>query len=200
MMLGDVTPYLEKPGEVLAIDALKDGIRFAIKNGSYMEALEMLQLSRRMLLNLEQELDLRKACLSTVILHLACGDGDKAEQSMAELATEVPCFSGTEDYECASNILAAYADKDEDALKVCKKSDRVLTLDPSMVRMFAGLHVDGAEIDGSFSTRGALDLNEVSTSGGGGRKPAAVADLNDSPKHTGAAAQPVADDDDTDLC
>ena len=53
-----------------------------------------------------------------MILHLGCGNGDKAEKSMGELAAEADCFSGTDDYECASNILAAYADKDEEALKV----------------------------------------------------------------------------------
>jgi len=171
MMLGTVTPMLDKAGQVLAIDALREGFQFAIRNGSYDEARQILDLFRQFTEELQQYSDLKRACLSTVILHLASGDGPAAEASANKLARQHPCFAGTDDFDCALDILSAYADKDEEALKKQKKNERVLMLDPSLIRVFAGMHADGAKVDGSYSTKQVLDLGndepDSPTSGGG---------------------------------
>jgi len=185
MQMGTVTIYLEQAGKVLAIDAFREAISFSVRNQSFSEAIELLQLFRRFLIDLDQMQDLRKACLSTVILHLANGDGAAAESSMKTLYDEAESFRGSDDYEIATDILSAFADRDDTALLACKKHDRILTLDPAVVRCFGRLNTSAATIHSSFSTKQVLDLNnegpggdsgDLDLTGGNATKPAAPAD------------------------
>jgi len=182
-MLATVTIHLEKPGKVLALDAVREGINFCVKNSSFSDALELMAIYRRFCIEIDQHLELAKACIGTIVLHLANGDGESAGAAVNELTQEVPSFLGTEDYAAITDVLAAYADGDEEALKKSKKNERLLRLDTPMVRCVAGLSVTGANVDASLSYNKVLDLN---------------GEAGGAPKHVDLGADP--DDEGTELC
>jgi len=111
MRLGTVTPFLDQAGKVIAIDALREGFQFGCRQRKFPETLEILSLFRNFGAELGQHTDVRKSCLSTVILLLACGDGPAAQVAVNELAGEFEAFPATDDYDTALDILGAFADQ-----------------------------------------------------------------------------------------
>jgi len=151
MLLGEVTIHLDKAGKIYAMDALRPGVAFAAKVQRFDKALELLQVYRKFTFELEQTLELCKACLTTVIMYLAAGDGAGASSALESLSGEYGDFSVSEDYQAGADILAAYADKDDEELQKLKKGDRVMRLDQPVVRCMFNLHVDGATVDAKMS-------------------------------------------------
>jgi hypothetical protein len=97
-------------------------------------------------------------------------------------------------------ILGAYADRDEEALKAIKKGARVATLDSCVVRCFVGMSATEAMIDGSFSTKQVLDLGNEGPDTPTGRGDELDLGGFSASSPGGNAKKPAPQDDDDDLC
>jgi len=144
-----LAPFMDKAGKVGALDGVRDGFMFGIGSKSFGDVVEMLKLYIQLTADLEQETELVKACLTTVVIHLASGDGQAAGQAFNSLTETVPMFHGSEEWTLAEKILGAYGDKDEDALTAAKKLPVVLKLDRVVVHCIRNLSTSGAAVQAS---------------------------------------------------
>lgn len=192
MMLHQVLAQLDKAGMVIAIDAVREAVQFAVMHTSFREAIALYADYLKLLKPLEQHNEANKVSLSTIIVHLANGDGGGAGKALHELLNEVEAFQSSEEYIVATNILAAYADRDAEALKAAKKNGCVMKLDNVLIKCTAALKVDGACVDPAFGNPAAGMCG---------------VDMDQGPVDLGADANPaeavpavVPDDLGTDLC